>query len=92
MGSGCPRSAVANVLDWNIVEIQFKLQSCTPLPASYRLNSTPIILLQEWLWLLITHEGSYAIKTENKLNFYSNIDIIWNNFQLDPKKFAVRQQ
>ena len=63
---GDPSGIVANVLDCDLVESEFKLQSLyyilwePPYLLSYGLNSTTTVLLQGWH--SITNKGWYAIK------------------------------
>ena len=67
-----------------------------PYPPNYEINSTTIVLLEEWLWHWITNKGWYAIKQRNqtKPNQKENIlglPIKWMTFALQlnwerPKK------
>ena len=78
---GSHHGVMAKVLDYSLEISEFELQSRyyvhfqtttfekamkTAYPSSYRLNSITGILLQEWVWHLITHEGWYAIKQRNQ--------------------------
>ena len=81
--SGCPRGVMVKAMVCKIVPREFELQSryyvhfrtntlgkgINPryLPI-YGLNSTTTVLLGEWLWHLITHEGWYTIKKINQTN------------------------
>ena len=70
---------MVKAMDCGIVVSEFKQQSCylhsvsdkypweryePPYPQSYGLNSTISVLLEGWLWHLITNKGLYAIKTK----------------------------
>ena len=71
---------MANVLDCNTVVSEFELQSHydvyfrinapweryeTPYITSYVFNSIIAVLLQAWIWHLITYEGWYVMKRKN---------------------------
>ena len=87
---------VANMLDCNITESEFKLQThyynhfwintlgkgmnLLILP-SYGLNSTLTVLLQRWLWDWITHKGWYAIKQRNQSNLMLEVIICLMAYQ-----------
>ena len=78
---GSPRGVMAKALDFGIDVSQFEFQlryyvhfrtnmlgkvSEPPYSPSYRFDSTTTVLLEGWLWHLITHEGWYAIKRRNR--------------------------
>ena len=64
VGGGGPHGVMVNAMDCGIVVSEFELQPCycslldkypwerykPPYPPSYGLNSSTIVLLDEWLW------------------------------------------
>ena len=74
----CPRGVMVKPKNRGFVVSDFELQSPYYLhfrtntlgkvmnPLSYGLDSTTTVLLEEWLWHYITHEGWYAITQRNQ--------------------------
>ena len=55
-----PHGVVINLLDCDVIVIQFKFQ------LDDGLNSTTPVIQQEWLLQWITHKGWYAIKQRHQ--------------------------